>query len=163
MSIQAVVFVILGLVALGSGLGVVTSRNLFRAALLLVLTFFAVAGLYVLLEAEFLAAVQVLIYVGAIAVLILFAIMLAGQSIQNPGRQLNEQWPLAAISGALLLGVLVFILLQVQWPVSDATPPQNAIMQLGVDLMGRYLLPFEVASVLLLVAMVGAILIARER
>ncbi|MGQ9584194.1 MAG: NADH-quinone oxidoreductase subunit J family protein [Anaerolineae bacterium] len=158
-----ILFVVLSLIVLGAALMVVTNRNIFHSALYLILAFVGVAGLYILLEAEFLAGVQVLVYVGAVAVLILFAIMLSGRYLARPGRQLNEQWPLAAIFAALFFGVLVFVLLQVPWATVEASVPADYLAQLGQDLMGPYLLPFEVASVLLLVAMIGAILIARER
>jgi len=158
-----IIFAILSLIVLGAALMVVTNRNIFHSALYLILTFIGVAGLYVLLEAEFLAAVQILIYVGAVAVLILFAIMLSGRTFREPSRQLNEQWPLAAIFAVLFFGVLAYVLLRVPWATVEAAVPANYLVNLGQDLMGPYLLPFEVASVLLLVAMIGAILIARER
>jgi len=158
--IVPIVFAVLSVIVLGAAVMVVTNRNLFHSALYLILTFLGMAGLYVLLEAEFLAGVQVLIYVGAIAVL---AIMLSGRYLQDPGRQLNQQWPLAAIFAVLFFGVLAFVLLQVRWATVQAEVPGNYLTRLGQDLMGPYVLPFEVASVLLLVAMVGAILIARER
>lgn len=158
-----IVFAVLSVIVLGAAVMVVTNRNLFHSALYLILAFLGMAGLYILLEAEFLAGVQVLIYVGAVAVLILFAIMLSGRYMQDPGRQLNQQWPLAAIFAVLFFGVLTFVLLQVRWATVQAEVPGDYLTRLGQDLMGPYVLPFEVASVLLLVAMVGAILIARER
>jgi len=158
-----IIFVILSAIVLGAGLMVVTNRNIFHSALYLVLAFIGVAGLYVLLEAEFLAAVQILIYVGAVAVLILFAIMLSGPTFRRSDTQLNEQWPLVVIFALLFFGVLVFVLLQVQWATVEAAVPSDYLVSMGKDLMGPYMLPFEVASVLLLVAMIGAILIARER
>ncbi len=161
--IVPIVFAVLSVIVLGAAVMVVTNRNLFHSALYLILAFLGMAGLYVLLEAEFLAGVQVLIYVGAVAVLILFAIMLSGRYMQDPGRQWNQQWPLAAIFAVLFFGVLAFVLLQVRWATVQAEVPSDYLNRLGQALMGPYVLPFEVASVLLLVAMVGAILIARER
>lgn len=162
MNVAQGVFILLSAVTLGAALGVVTNRNLFHSALLMILAFVGVAGLYLLLEAGFLAAVQVLIYVGAIAILIIFAVMLTRGLMLGKERQINEQWAFAAIAALLLFGLLAVVLLRVGWPVTQALPPADTIARLGQALMGPYVLPFEVASVLLLVALVGAIIIARE-
>ena len=161
--VQTVVFIILSLVTLGAALAVVTSKNLFHSALFLILSFVGVASLYVLLEAPFLAAVQVLVYVGAIAILIVFAIMLTRRLMAEDLVQRNAQWGWSALGAVLLFVALGVILFQVNWPVVEAAVPKETISILGQDLMGRYLVPFEVASVLLLVALVGSIIIARER
>jgi len=161
--VQTVVFIILSLVTLGAALAVVTSKNLFHSALFLILSFVGVASLYVLLEAPFLAAVQVLVYVGAIAILIVFAIMLTRRLMAKDLVQRNAQWGWSALGAVLLFVALGVILFQVNWPVVEAAVPEETISILGQDLMGRYLVPFEVASVLLLVALVGSIIIARER
>jgi NADH:ubiquinone oxidoreductase subunit 6 (subunit J) len=161
--VQTVVFIILSLVTLGAALAVVTSKNLFHSALFLILSFVGVASLYVLLEAPFLAAVQVLVYVGAIAILIVFAIMLTRRLMAEDLVQRNAQWGWSALGAVLLFVALGVILFQVNWPVVEAAVPKETISALGQDLMGRYLVPFEVASVLLLVALVGSIIIAREK
>jgi NADH-quinone oxidoreductase subunit J len=161
--VQTVVFVICSLVTLGAALAVVTSRNLFHSALFLVLSFVGVAGLYVLLEAPFLAAVQILVYVGAIAILIVFAIMLTRRLMAKDLVQRNTQWNLAFLGALFLFVALVLVLLRVNWPVVEAAVPEETINILGQDLMGTYLMPFEVASVLLVVALVGSIIIARDR
>jgi NADH:ubiquinone oxidoreductase subunit 6 (subunit J) len=161
--VQTVVFVILSLVTLGAAFAVVTSKNLFHSALFLILSFVGVASLYVLLEAPFLAAVQILVYVGAIAILIVFAIMLTRRLMAEDLVQRNAQWGWSALGAVLLFVALGVILFQVNWPVVEAAVPKETISTLGQDLMGRYLVPFEVASVLLLVALVGSIIIARER
>jgi len=161
--VQIVVFVICSLITLGAALAVVTSKNLFHSALFLVLSFVGVAALYVLLEAPFLAAVQILVYVGAIAVLIVFAIMLTRRLMAKDLVQRNTQWGWSALGAVLFFVALGLILLQVNWPVVEAAVPEETISILGQDLMGTYLVPFEVASVLLLVALVGSIIIARER
>jgi NADH-quinone oxidoreductase subunit J len=161
--VQTVVFIICSLVTLGAALAVVTSKNLFHSALFLILSFVGVAGLYVLLEAPFLAAVQILVYVGAIAILIVFATMLTRRLMAKDLVQSNTQWNLALLGAFFLFVALGLILLRVNWPVVEAAVPEETISILGQDLMGRYLVPFEVASVLLLVALVGSIIIARER
>ncbi len=165
MNVSQVIFVILSAIALIGALGVVTNRNLFRSALFLVLSFIGVAGLYVLLEAEFLAMVQILVYVGAISILIIFAIMLSRQLMSSEFRASNEQWIWALVAAIALFVALGFILLRVSWPVAAANVPDDAISQLGQVLVSpdQFVLVFEVASVLLLVALVGAVIVARER
>jgi NADH:ubiquinone oxidoreductase subunit 6 (subunit J) len=162
---RTVVFVVFTVMTLGGGLGVVSSRNVFHSALFLVLSFAGVVGYYVLLDAGFLAAVQLLIYIGAIAILIMFAVMLSRRLMAGHQEQRNEQWWIAAPVALLIFGVLVVVLTNVDWPEADAqafASPSVAISQLGQDLLGPYVIPFEVASVLLLVALIGAVILARE-
>jgi len=165
MTVSHVVFVILSVVALVGAAGVVIHRNLFRAALFLVLSFVAVAGLYILLEAEFLAMVQLLVYVGAISILIIFAVMLSRQMMSPKFKARNEQWLWGLVTALALFAVLAVILKSVSWPTVQSAAPTDAIAKLGQALVSpdHYLLPFEVASVLLLVALVGAVIIAREK
>jgi NADH-quinone oxidoreductase subunit J len=157
------VFIILSIITLGAALAVVTSKNLFHSALFLILSFVGVAGLYILLEAGFLAVVQIMIYVGAIAILIIFAIMLTRRLMAKDLVQRNAQWGISALVAVLLFAVLSFVLLRVDWPVVGGDVSSESISILGQELMSTYALPFEVASVLLLVALVGSIIIARER
>jgi NADH-quinone oxidoreductase subunit J len=157
------VFIIFSIITLGAALAVVTSKNLFHSALFLILSFIGVAGLYVLLEAGFLAAVQILIYVGAISILIIFAIMLTRRLMAKDLVQRNAQWGIAGLVALLLFAVLAFVLLRVNWPVVEVAVSSESISILGQELMNTYVVPFEVASVLLLVALVGSIIIARER
>jgi NADH:ubiquinone oxidoreductase subunit 6 (subunit J) len=165
MSMQHVVFIILSAIALIGALGVVLNRRLFRSALFLVLSFVGVAGFYILLEVELLAMIQLLIYVGAIAILIIFAIMLSRQAMATDDKVLNEQWALGWFVAVLLFGALVYVLVQVKWPIVEAAVPANGIQRLGEALVSPtgFVLPFEIASVLLLVALVGAVIIAREK
>jgi NADH:ubiquinone oxidoreductase subunit 6 (subunit J) len=165
MSFPQVVFIVLSAVTLIGALGAVTSRNLFHAALFLVLSFIGVAGFYILLEAEFLAMVQLLVYVGAISILIIFAIMLSRRMMSPDVKARNEQWAWGLVAAVALFVILSFILLRVSWPVAEVSLPDDLMTELGKALVdpGQYLLVFEVASVLLLVALVGAVVIARER
>ncbi len=162
---QIFAFIILTLMTLGGGLAVVTSRNLFHAALSLILSLAGAMGYYVLLDAGFLAVVQLLIYIGAISILILFSIMLT-RGLMVPGQvQRNEQWWIAALVVFLTFVVMVVALWQTVWPIAGEEAlraPNVAIGQLGAALVGPYAIPFEVISVLLLVALVGAIVLARE-
>ena len=162
MSAMQVVFLVLAVVAVGSAVGVVTSRNIFYSALLLIACLFTVAGFYILLEAAFLAAVQVLIYVGAIAVLIIFAVMLTERMMGETKHPWNEQWSVALLVAVALVAVMLYVVINGNWQVSDAATPTDAIVALGQTLLSTYVLPFEVASVILLMALIGAIIIARE-
>lgn len=165
MNVTQVIFIILSAVTLIGALGVVVSRNLFYAAIFLVLSFVGVAGYYVLLQAEFLAMIQILVYVGAISILIIFAIMVSRRFMSPKYRARNEQWVWALVAAAALFAILVVILIQVDWPVVQAGVPEGTLVELGKALVDpeQFLLVFEVASVLLLVALVGAVIVARER
>lgn len=159
------IFIILSLITLGCAVVVVTNRNLFHSALYLAFAFVGVAGLYFMLQAEFFAGIQVLIYVGAILMLIIFAIMLS-RDLMNPNvRGLNRQWWAAALVAGLLFVVLAVVLGRAPWPATPVGEPSPAfITELGQALVSpAYVLPFEVVSILLLAALVGSILIARER
>ena len=158
------VFAIMTLFVLGGGLGVVISRNLFHAALYLVLALFGISGLFILLEAPFLAAVQILVYVGAISVLITITIMVT-RRVMGVANAVNTQWPLSAVAAVLVLVTLGFVSINIFGglsPVADVPP--GSIEQIGASFANplAFMLPFEVASVLLLAALVGAIVVARE-
>ena len=153
------IFIILAVATIGGGLAVVVSRNVVHAALALLVSLIAVAGVYLVLFAEFLALVQVLIYGGAIIIVLLFAIMMT-RSADYPRITDNKQWPLAAIAALALLGVLVpaFLINSV-----DGTEAQNApFTGIGESLFTTWAVPFEIASLVLLVALIGAIIIARS-
>lgn len=168
-----VIFIIISLLTLISGWIVVTSRNLFHAALAMMASFLGVAGLYVLLEAGFLAAAQLLVYIGAISILVIFAIMMTRRLMQTTESPFNSQWVWGGISAVVFFAITLFVILQV-WSVvpgegPDTAPPdvgaavlQGSVNQLGAALVSpdAYVIPFEVASVLLLAALVGAIVIA---
>lgn len=166
---QTIAFFVMTLFILGGALGVVTTRNLIHGALYLILSLFGVAGFFVLLSADFLAAVQVLVYIGAIAILIIFAVMLT-RSMTRLSDILNEQWWLSALVGAGLFILLAGGIILPVWgqgsvfieqPVSAAVA---TTVDLGVALVdgNQYVLPFELASLLLTAAMIGAIVIARD-
>ena len=163
--LQGFVFAVLTVITLGGGLAVVISRNVFHAALCLILSLAGVVGYYVLLDAGFLAAVQLLVYIGAISILILFSMMLTRGLMASGQTQRNEQWWIAGLVVSLVLVVLLVALWQVPWPVAGEQAlrtPNVAIGQLGQALVGPYAIPFEVISVLLLAALVGAVVLARE-
>src|SRR5262245_29125047 len=163
-----VIFFLLSAFTLLAGLMVVTVKNIIHAALWLIGSFFGVAALYLLMEAEFIAIVQVLIYVGAISILILFAIMLTRHVTGEGVRQLYQRWWIALIVAAALFGLLIVpTVFNYSWNTVPPVAPGQAAsisssVQIGTAFMREYLLPFEIASVLLLVALIGAIVIAYE-
>jgi NADH-quinone oxidoreductase subunit J len=159
----AIAFWIMALVAVLSALGVVFLRNVFRAALSLILCFLTVAGLYLTLSADFLAAVQILVYVGAISVLIILAIMMT-RDVQHgsPGNRLKAP---ALVVAVVLLGLLIYTVTGTTWPVSAQAPLAPTTAPLAVKLFGEggFILPVEMGAVLLLAAILGAIVLAREK
>lgn len=155
-------FYILAVLILGSALMVVTLRNIFHCALFLVLCLFSIAGIYILLEAEFIAAVQVLIYVGAVTILMIFAVMLTHQLTGKTIRQVNDQ-PVPAFLIVLSLLILTLLALsKTAWEVASSSGVSPSATELGRALMTIYVLPFEIVSVVLLVALIGAIVISRR-
>ena len=160
--IFGVAFTIMTLITLGGGIAAVSVRNIFHAALFLVMTFFGVAGIYLLLEAEFLAIVQILIYVGAISVLLLFAIMLTQGLMRKDQPSTNSQWGWALIMVLSLFGAIFLLAFQFPWPTAKAVVKGDMMANIGASLLTTYLLPFEVVSLLLLAALLGAFVIARE-
>ncbi len=165
MTAPQIIFLLTAAVMVASSLMVVTARNLVHAALWLILSLFTVAIIFVLLEAGFLAAVQVVLYIGAIAILIIFAIMLTRRVMQDTGPQTNEQWWMGALIAAVLFGGLMVILPSVVYPLANTAVPEDSLQTLGFALvdMNKYALPFEVSSVLLLVALIGSIVVAGDR
>jgi NADH-quinone oxidoreductase subunit J len=163
------VFVVAALATLVGALGVVLSRNPVHAALMLVLTLFAVAVLFVAQEAHFLAAVQVIVYAGAIVVLFLFVIMLLGvdQSEDLRTEPLVAQRPVALVTAGLVL-LEVLLLARTDWATGApsvagaASGPGSTVEKLANSLFTRYVLAFEVTSILLVIAVVGAVVLARR-
>jgi NADH-quinone oxidoreductase subunit J len=160
--VTQLLFYLLSFVIIVSAIYVVTLRNIFHSALFLILALFGVAGIYILLEAEFLAAVQILIYVGAVAILMIFAIMLTSQLASKRIEQSNEQVTVAIVvcAGFLLVSLGSFI--YTVWRTVDSQLPENNTLTIGKLLMTDFVLPFEVVSVVLLAAMIGAIVLARR-
>ena len=160
---QQIVFWVLAALIGFSAIRVVTARNVIHAALYLVGTLMGAAGLYILLVAEFVAWVQVLVYVGAIVVLMLFGLMLTRAPI-GKGNFDNDQRPLATLCAAAVFGVTSWILMDAfEGKTIDLTGQGRATVETIGDLIfSKYVLPFEVVSVLLLAALVGAVVIARR-
>ncbi|MDX1663282.1 MAG: NADH-quinone oxidoreductase subunit J [Candidatus Promineifilaceae bacterium] len=171
--VQQIVFIIISTLTLIMAWVVVTNRNLFHAALALMATFLGVAALYATLEAGFLAAAQLLVYIGAISILVIFAIMMTRRLMQTTETSFNSQWVMGAITSLVLFGVMAFVILQF-WGFEPGEPPfgmaptapegliASSVEILGISLVNpeAYVLPFELTSLLLLAALVGAVVVA---
>lgn len=160
--VSQVIFYLLSFVIIVSAIYVVTLRNIFHSALFLILTLFGVAGIYILLHAEFLAAVQVLIYVGAISVLIIFAIMLTSQLANKEIKQSNEQVTVTIFVCAGFLMASLGSVANTVWKLTENPLPEDNTLTIGKLLMNEFVLPFEVVSVVLLAALIGAVVLARK-
>lgn len=140
----------------------VSARNLFRASLGLALALFGVAVLYLFLEAEFLAVTQLLVYVGAVLTLLIFGVMLTARIADPALRRWNRQAGVAFVLAAAVGGSLARAYLQAPWPAAETAQAPVTLQALGRAIVGDYLLPFELLSLLLLGALVGAVFIARR-
>ena len=162
----ALLFILFGGVAIGCAIGVVTQRNPLYSAISLIGVFVSLASLYIMLAAPFIAAVQVIVYAGAIMVLVIFVIMLLNIEEDEPRRpKLRWLVPVAIGLAAVLIAETAFILYSVQntaRPMSTNTASVGQTHSIGVGLFTTYLLPFEVTSILLLMAIVGAMSLARH-
>lgn len=156
----SIAFYTFGLVSVGGAIGMIAARKLVHSAIFLVVSFLGVAAIYLLARADFLAGVQVLIYAGAIMILMLFAIMLTPGQVEAAGRP-GQQLAAALVAGAFLV-MTTFTLMGTSWPMAQTLSDKPTTEAIGQLILNRFVLPFELTSVLLLAAMVGAILIARE-
>ncbi len=154
-----VAFWILAAITVASAVGTAAVRNLIHAVIFLVISFTGIAGLYITLSADFLAVAQVLIYVGAISILVLFAIMLTPRSDRG-NREGFLRLP-ALLLATLVAATLTFVAIDTDWNISDRAGFHDTANDIGNALLDKFVLPFEIASVLLLVAMLGAIVLVR--
>lgn len=163
MSLQQIVFGVLSIISLITALGVVFSKNPVTSVLCLILTFFTIAGHYVMLNAQFLAVVHIIVYAGAIMVLFLFVIMLMNLNAESEPQKRNWLKYAGAISGGALLVVLLAALREASMPSLTAESNEiGLIANLGQTLFKTYVVPFEVSSILFLSAMVGAVVIGKK-
>jgi NAD(P)H-quinone oxidoreductase subunit 6 len=161
--VQLVTFAILSVLMLGAALGVVLFANIVYSAFLLGGVFISMAGIYILLNADFVSAAQILVYVGAVNVLILFAIMLVNK--REDFKPLKNGWirqGSTAVVCAGLFALLSAVSIVTPWSISTITPLASSVVPLAKHFFTDFLLPFELASVLLLMSMVGAIILARR-
>jgi NADH-quinone oxidoreductase subunit J len=156
------VFYLLAAIALVASIAVIMVRDIFRAALCLIVLFMSVAGFFLLLHADFLAIVQILIYVGAISILIIVAVMLTRDARQ--GYPLDNYKYVAGAVGILLLAAIAYGILNTSFVNFGGAPPEQTIQPIGQALFGSgYVLPVEIAAVLLLSAILGAIAVLRDK
>jgi NADH-quinone oxidoreductase subunit J len=160
---EAVVFYAFAAITVGAAAVVVLARSLIYSAFALLFTFFGVAGLYVLLGADFLAATQLLIYVGGILVLLLFGVMLTHKLYDLDLKSEVTQFLPGLIVSAGIFGLLALTATRTRWATGPGRAPAATTADIGRLFMSDYLLPFEAASVLLLVALMGAAMIVRRR
>jgi NADH-quinone oxidoreductase subunit J len=156
-------FWILAVIGVVSAAAVVVLKDAFRAALSLIICFTSVAGIYITLSADFLAVVQILVYVGAISVLIILAIMLTRDMKQ--GNLSNKLKLPAFITAGLFLAVLLYSLLSTSWNITSLDTPAVTTGNLGMQLFGDngYMLPVEISAMLILASILGAITLVREK
>ncbi len=160
MTYEEAIFYVIAAVTVAGGLGVVTARNVIHSALFLILTLIGVAAVYVLLASEFLAIVQVLVYGGAVTILILFAMMLTRvRDIAGPID--GPQRPIAAVAATVFLGTTVLAVTQTEWRGNTEEATVVSIDKIGNALFTTWAMPFEIASLVLMVALIGAIVLAR--
>ena len=161
---EMVIFFILAIVAVAAGVGVIAQRSAVRSALFLLVNFCCLAGLYILLNAQFVAVVQVIVYAGAVVVLFLFVVMLLGmeraEEAPDPRRY---QWIAAVLLGVLLLVGIVWALIPAGRETIQALAPTDNVREIGAALLTQFAIPFELASVVLLVAIIGAVVLAKKR
>jgi NADH-quinone oxidoreductase subunit J len=165
MTPELIAFIVLALVAVASALGMLFSKNAVYAAIYLIMNFITVAIFYLILGGAFIAVTQVAVYAGAIMVLFLFVIMLLGAEKLGQSETLAWQKPLALLLGIVLAVETIYVLFfQATEPLPAGTLPEGfgSPASIGMELFQRFLLPFEVTSVLLLVAMIGAIVLTRQ-
>jgi NAD(P)H-quinone oxidoreductase subunit 6 len=161
--VQLVTFGILSVLMLGSALGVVLFANIVYSAFLLGGVFISMAGIYILLNADFVSAAQILVYVGAVNVLILFAIMLVNK--REDFKPLKNSWIRQGLTAVVCIGLFALlsaISIATPWAISTKMPQSSSIVPIAKHFFTDFLLPFELASVLLLMSMVGAIILARR-
>lgn len=163
-----IAFFILSAIALVSAVMVITRRNAVHSVIWLIVTLFSVGGVFLMLHAQFLFAVQIILYVGGIMVLFLFVVMLVNLDVSLKQAQFSRQWQVALVTAAVLLAELGYGIYQGQqaFPLAQAggnpIPMQNT-EAIGLALYQDYMLPVEIASILLLVAMVGAVIMAKRK
>lgn len=168
MSIESILFFVLGIVGIGSAIMMITRANPVNSALFLVLNFLALSGIYLTLHAQFVAIIQVIVYAGAIMVLVLFVIMLLNLQDDKRLRE-SRTWKqyLGVLFGAVLLLMLVQVVMAVRGSVWNGLSPESEnigkVEHIGMTLFTEYLFPFEMTAILLLAAMVGAIVLAKKR
>jgi NADH-quinone oxidoreductase subunit J len=164
--INQLIFLYFAAVIIVSAVLMVTRRNLIHSVMFMLLLFFHIAGVFVLLNAEFLAAVQLIVYAGAILILYLFVVMLLSVDRETQAVRANRFWPWLVGFGFVIAAEIALLVLRGTFPADRGQAVKNAgagVRELGVELYTNYLVPFEIASVILLVGLVGAVMLAKKK
>lgn len=162
MELYDIIFYLFALITIGSGIIVVNSKNIVHAAFSMLLTFFGVSGLYVLLGADFIAIVQIMVYVGGILILLLFGVMLTNKITNVEIRSGSTQVIPAIIGLGIFTAVLFYVVSATNWKTESSQLPFSTASEIGTVLISEYVLVFELLGILLLVALIGAASIARR-
>jgi NADH-quinone oxidoreductase subunit J len=159
------IFIYFALVIIVSALLTITRRNPVHSIMFMLLLFFHIAGIFVLLHAEFIAAVQLIVYAGAILILYLFVVMLLNVDKERSAARANRFWPSMIAFGVMLAGEIMLLIARGSFPAEAGQPmllAGSGVKELGIVLYQKYLVPFEIASVILLVGLVGAVMLAKK-
>jgi NADH-quinone oxidoreductase subunit J len=164
--INQLIFLYFAAVIIVSAVLMVTRRNPIHSVMFMLLLFFHIAGVFVLLNAEFLAAVQLIVYAGAILILYLFVVMLLSVDRETQAVRANRFWPWLVGFGFVIAAEISLLVLRGTFPANRGLAVKNpgaGVRELGVELYTKYLVPFEIASVILLVGLVGAVMLAKKK
>jgi len=159
------IFIYFAVVILTSAILMITRRNPVHSIMFMLLLFFHIAGVFVLLNAEFLAAVQLIVYAGAILILFLFVVILLNVDSESASARSHRFWPWMVAFGIVIAGEIVLLIARGTFPAEADRPMQLAgtgVKELGMVLYQKYLVPFEIASLILLVGLVGAVMLAKK-
>lgn len=159
---ELIAFFVLGGCLLGSALLVITLKNLVNSVLWLIVVFFSLAGIFILLDADFLAAVQVLVYAGGVCIMLVFGVMLVQRSDMEQSNTANRRYMLAAPLGGALFILIGILAAKTPWLASAQEVPENTIHNLAPILLSDFVIPFEVIAILLTVALTGALVLVKE-
>jgi NADH-quinone oxidoreductase subunit J len=164
--LNQIIFGYFAVVILCSAVLMITRKNPIHSVLFMLLLFFHIAGVFVLLNAEFLAAVQLIVYAGAILILYLFVVMLLQVEREINSARANRFWPWIVVFGLIISTEIALLVLRGSFPVEQGQTMRVVggvgVKELGIDLYTKYLVPFEIASVILLVGLVGAVMLAKK-
>lgn len=162
MTFYDIIFYLFAIITVASAFVVVTTRNIIYSGFSLLFTFFGVAGIYVLLGADFLAIVQIMVYVGGILILLLFGVMLTNKITDVDIRTGTVHLLPAAIGVGILFGALTSVMVYTEWKSEPGEIPLTTTFSIGKELLTNYVLIFELLGILLLIALIGAASIARR-